>query len=360
MGARILFLAMNLNSGGAERQMVSTAVALQRCGYTVSFVCYDKGDFFESTLIGAGIKITWIIEQRSIVRLLKFRRYIRTGHYDIVVSFLETANILNLFAAIGLKRWGIITGERSSRKENLLSLRGHIVAIMQSWSNAIVCNSYNAKSMWESVYPGLKSKLTVIYNGIEVEEIRSDHDHSRGVLKIVVAASYRAEKNPINLIEAIGLMDEHSRSRIQIEWFGAYDFPGSVYEQCRSRVMQLSLSSVIHLNGPTKEISRYMAEADFVALFSKYEGLPNSICEAMMLGKPIIMTKVSDYSTIVRDNGFLCDSDDPEGIRAVIEQAINITTAACVKMGDQSKRIAESLFSSKKSIDSWVELSDRL
>jgi glycosyltransferase involved in cell wall biosynthesis len=43
-----------------------------------------------------------------------------------------------------------------------------------------------------------------------------------------------------------------------------------------------------------------MYESDVVALVSKLEGLPNTVCEGMALGKPIIMTRVFRYIKIDR------------------------------------------------------------
>ena len=65
-----------------------------------------------------------------------------------------------------------------------------------------------------------------------------------------------------------------------------------------------------------------MNAADFVALFSYVEGLPNAICEALALGKPIIMTRVSDYCSLVSDNVFLCETPEPLSIATSLKNAI--------------------------------------
>jgi glycosyltransferase involved in cell wall biosynthesis len=89
-----------------------------------------------------------------------------------------------------------------------------------------------------------------------------------------------------------------------------------------------------------------MKSADIVAIFSEYEGLPNAICEGMMIGKPIIMTKVSDFYTLVDEsNGFLCDWNKTESIKQVFEKAINLDENTLIKMGNASKEKAVRLFS---------------
>ena len=180
MGKRVLFVAMNLNSGGAERQQVTIAISLKERGYNVSFVCYEEGDFFLDQLESAGIKVFWLLKKGTIERLLSFRRFIRKGNYDVVISFLETPNILNCFAALGGKKWRVITGERSAKPELLLSKRGHVVAWLQKRTDILVCNSYNAAAMWKKNYPFLEKKLATIYNFIRVKPQFVDNNYYPG------------------------------------------------------------------------------------------------------------------------------------------------------------------------------------
>lgn len=362
MADRLLFIAMNLNSGGAERQMVTIASALKKKGYEISFVCYDQGDFFCEYLESVGISVNWIIKKKAISRLLTIRKFIRNGNYDVVISFLETANILNLFAGIGGKRWKIITGERSSRVENLASIRGHIVAFLQKKTDKLVCNSWNALNLWKRYYPNLKDKLTVIYNCINIDAGSFNIQSKSDLLKtrIVIAASYRTEKNPINLINAVGLLSDDYKSRLCIDWYGGYDFPENIYSECQKRIIELGLAQSINLYGPSKEIHKSMLEADYVALFSKYEGLPNAICEGMMLEKPIIMTKVSDFKVLVDGNGLLCVGDSPLDIKNALEEAIDTDSEERKEMGERSKEIADLLFSEQTVISYWQKLIDTI
>lgn len=99
-----------------------------------------------------------------------------------------------------------------------------------------------------------------------------------------------------------------------------------------------------------------MNEADAVGLFSKYEGLPNAICEGMMLGKPIVMTRVSDYATLVDDsNGFLCDWDSSETIKNALLRLINLRKDELLEKGKNSKTRAERLFSKERIIKQWTD-----
>lgn len=356
---RILFIAMNLNSGGAERQMVSLACALKKHGHDVNVLCYARGDFFLPDLESNGIEVTWLINDKTLHRLFSVRRFIRNRQFDAVISFLETPNILNIFSSFGRRSWKVITGERSSKFENLLSFRGRIIAYMQRYSDAIVCNSENAADMWRHYYPGLEEKISVIYNMVNVPNgncLEMNNNVSNNAIRLVVAASYQALKNPVNVIKAISLLDDEEKRRFSLDWFGNADVNLSVYEECVRLVMELKLNDIVHLNGPTKQIYQEIASADYVGLFSNVEGLPNAICEAMAMGKPIIMTKVSDFSKLVDGNGFLCDADDVISIRNIFKNILSITDAQRKTMGEISRKLAVQLFDRDVIIDKWQSL----
>jgi len=111
------------------------------------------------------------------------------------------------------------------------------------------------------------------------------------------------------------------------------------------------------LHEEVKGIHDIMYHADFIGLFSKYEGMPNSICEGMMLGKPIIMTKVSDFTKLVdKTNGFLCDYDNTNSIREAFISAISLNESILKEMGRNSKIKAEMLFSREQISKQWYDL----
>lgn len=358
---RILFLSPNLGSGGAERQMVTVASLFKDKGYDVEFLCYTEGDFYEHILKAKGIMVHWIILPNYFKRMMRVRSFIRKGGYDVVVSFLETPCFLNNFAAVGGRKWKIITGERNSKEKHLKSKRGKIFAWFQRYSDAIVCNSENARNMWLKYYPQYENKLKVIYNTVTLQPVSTKYIPKRnGRLHMVVAASYQYLKNPIGVVNALALMSDDERSRIRIDWYGKKEVLSGdtrAYDEAIELIEQHGLGDVIALHGETKQIQDRMNEADVVGLFSSVEGLPNAICEGMSLGKPVIMSKVSDYDVLIDEsNGFLCDWDSAESIRDVFIKASSLTIDKLVQMGECSRHKAERLFENASVIDKWINV----
>ena len=77
----------------------------------------------------------------------------------------------------------------------------------------------------------------------------------------------------------------------------------------------------------------------------------------MTLAKPIIMSKVSDYSVLVdSSNGFLCDWDKPESIKNSLVSAVNLKTEQLILMGEKSKEKSVKLFSVENIACQWIEV----
>lgn len=358
---RILFLSPNLGSGGAERQIVTVASLFKDKGHDVEFLCYSEGNFYEHILKAKGIRVHWIILPNYFKRMMRVRSFIRKGGYDVVVSFLETPCFLNNFAAVGGKKWKVITGERSAKEDFFKSKRGKVFAWFQRYSDAIVCNSENARNMWLKYYPQYENKLNVIYNTVTLQPVSTEYIPKRDSrLHIVVAASYQYLKNPIGVVKALALMSDEEREKIRIDWYGRKEVVRGdtiAYDEAIELIKQHGLGDVIALHGDTKEIHDRMQEADMIALFSSREGLPNAICEGMTLGKPVIMSKVSDYDVLIDEsNGFLCDWDSADSIRDALLRASSLSVEELRKMGECSERKAKMMFSNETIIDKWIEL----
>lgn len=358
---RILFISPRLEQGGAERQSVTIAILLKKKGYDVEFLCYSYGDFFEKYLNKENIPVYWL-QHNYFMRLLVCTWFIHRGRYDVVISFLPTPSFINGFSSIFFKRWKVITGERSSVVCKPHSLLQRISAWLRRNSDYIICNSNNARILWEKQFPMYKTKLKTIYNAVTLSPVNSKYTPlASGKLHICIAATVSDVKNPIGLINALIEMTNSERDKIIIDWYGKKDAQigdTTVYEEVRYLLECHKLKETIRLFDATNDISEKMMKSDFVALFSKHEGLPNAICEGMMLGKPIIMTRVSDYNTLVEGNGLLCDWDCIESIKSVLLKAASLSSDDILRMGSLSRQKAILLFSEDKILKDWIGIID--
>ena len=84
---KILLFIDNLNSGGAQRQLVTLAKLLKAQGENVEFLVYHDLDFFEDNLRESGIIVHKILGSSLLKRSCKILSFLLKSNYDIVVSF---------------------------------------------------------------------------------------------------------------------------------------------------------------------------------------------------------------------------------------------------------------------------------
>lgn len=329
---KIALLIDSLGSGGAQRQLVNLAGILKECGHEVHFLVYRDRPFFSSALHDFGINETLIESNSSVDLVRKIYSLLRGLDPDYVISFLETPNFLATFASLGKHRWKLVINELSAKKESFISLRCLIKKIFSYKADAIVCNSYNAELLWKSHYPKLSDRLSVIYNPVMFEgELSNNEDVIHNPIRLIVPASYQYLKNPVELVNAVSLLSDCDRAKLSIDWYGRIEVqPGDTraYDEAAARVIECGLEDCVRLHDATHEIREIMRNADYIGLFSTVEGLPNAICEAMMLGKPVIMTPVSDYEYLLSDSrGVLCAGFKAEQISEGLRKLISMDSA---------------------------------
>lgn len=357
---KITLFIDNLGSGGAQRQIVNLAVLLKQKGYDVSLLVYADVPFYKPLLDQQEIPVNLRTSRSIIGRIYRIRKYLRSTKQDVVIAFLETPGFLACLSKIGGARWKLITSERSAKESTFTNRKNRIYNRFERFSDAKVCNSVNALNLWKKHYPQYSDRYCVIYNPVMIpERYLSAETIQADKRSIVVAASYQELKNPLGVIEALRKLDVSDRERIEIDWYGQTEVTtgnSEIYQEACRRVKVYGLEQSIHLHPATDQIYQHMSESTAVGLFSKVEGLPNTICEAMMLGKPITMSKVSDYNTLVDGNGFLCDPNSYDSICNALRSFLHASDEELTEMGRRSRALAEGLFMPESVVQQWIRL----
>lgn len=358
---KILFITPTLGGGGAERRLTNLAILLQQRGYDVTVLAYFSDDCYGLELEKNGVRVVKILGNYC-KRIIVVPWFIIKGNFDACISLLPTPSFLNCLAArIHKGRRVVITGESSCEEGQFYYWQGKLYARFRRFSDVIVCNSQRAKEMWLRHFPNYNRKLKVIYNPVRLAEVPSCYTPKiNGRLHIVIASSVYETKNPIGLINALQMMTQPERSRICIDWYGRKSTTknnGGEYIKAENLIERYHLSNVLKFHEPTTDIINIVNKADVSALFSRLEGLPNAICEGMMLGKPIIMTRVSDFDILVDStNGLLCDWDNPVSIKDAILQLADKSIDELKRMGAASRRKAQILFDNEMVINEWISI----
>lgn len=349
-------LVESLGSGGAERQMCLLAIEMKRRGHDVQLVTYFPDNFYAPLLENSGVNHTFLGGDGTLQWLPRIRRFLRTNHQDVVLAFLESCSSYAELAALPYRRWGLVVSERSAFQrfpKGSYRLRKwfHLLA------DAVTTNSHTNRLMLEAMIPLLRSRIVTIYNAVDLDKFRPGSPvYNAGQVRLVTAARFNEQKNVLRAIEAIDLVRQRSKDvSVLVDWFGRAEDDPLLWRKCRDLIKQKKLQDRFRLHDPTQDILSQYQQADAVLLPSLYEGIPNTVCEAMACGKPILMSAVCDAGNLVKDgeNGFLFSPDDPSDIAEAICKFASLTLAERQRMGEKSRKMAEEYFDIRKFADAY-------
>lgn len=356
---RITLLIESLGSGGAERQICTLAVEFQRRGHEVRVASYAEGDFYLPVLRKAGIEHVRLYGKSRLAWIWSVRRFLRSGRQDVVLAYLQGPCAYAELAALPWRNWGLVVSERVAVPDSHKK-RWDLLKMLHRFSDYVVTNSHVNRLMLEAAAPDLKGRLLTIYNAVDLNHFSPRQGSRRAMpLRLVVASSYQVRKNMLGLIEAVRLLRENEPGfDLLVDWYGELAGERDEFEDALKAIREYRLEGVVRLNPATTDIVSEYRGCDVVLLASFFEGLPNTVCEAMACGRPVLMSAVCDAGNLVHDgvNGFLFDPGSPRSIAEAIKRFSLLTEDERETFGRNSRRMAEALFDVGQVTDQYLRI----
>lgn len=361
---KILCVIDSLGAGGAQRQMIGLAIGFKEKGHEVSFLTYHHIDFYKSILSSANISVNTIIANNYFLRFKKMRKFIRSGDFDTILSFQESANFICEISGFPRRSWRLIVGERSADPIILKSFIRRILRWFHLLADYVVANSEKNIMLVKKANPVLrKNKCKVIYNLIDLNNWHPDINYTplkSGKFELVIVGSHNYYKNLNGLIEAINSLSKKDRAKLNVSWYGesiTKPYIDNSYIESIEKIKKYHLEDIVSFYPATNAIKKVIQEADGVGLFSFFEGFPNVICEAMTCAKPVIVSNVSDIPLLLpHDTKILCDPNCTESIKKALSYLINLSENDLTRIGLSNYEIAKSKFSKEKIIQEYLTL----
>lgn len=345
----VLFIAANLNSGGAERVMSLLANQFIENGYEVGFVFLKKDIRFYPLPQNVIIKVAEkeCGSDSLIKKLLWMRKHIKQNKPDVIFAFRIAVYCATLLSLLGVKV-PVIASERNDPRFNSLAWKV-IQAVLLPLAKHLVVQTQQIKNYFPKF---IQKKTTVIINPVREDVFYENaNGSSKKENRIISVARLDSQKNQQMMIRAFAkIAEEYS------DWHLVIFGEGPLRTTLESLISSLKLQGRVLLPGRTELVIDELRKSKLFCFSSDFEGLSNSMIEALCVGLPIVTTNVSGTEDIIVDgeNGFIVPVND-ENAMAHSLRGLMADEQLMKKMGEQNRQKAH-LFSIESIYAQWEKL----
>ena len=303
---KIQFLINSLTSGGAERVATTIFNELSKSNkYKIYFYTLEKDKFYDlnericyKALSNFTLKTNNLIKILSLPFLfLKYLRETKKNNPDLLISFLELSNFVSILVAKILKKSVII----SIRTNPLImypndsiygKIHNFLIKILYPMADKVVVVSEEIKNILIENYNISKEKIKTIYNPHYINKYQ---ELSNEPLEEQYQNTFKNSFVFINigrLTEAKGqwflirsfkeVVEKYPNAKLII--LGE----GELKEKLQDLINKLNLQNNVHLLGMQKNPFKFLKHSNCFVFPSLWEGLPNTVIEALSLNIPII------------------------------------------------------------------------
>ena len=332
---KILYIITKSNFGGAQRQVFDLATGLSKEKFEVAVALGGRG-LLKEKLDAQGVR-TISVETlgrdvkifNDLISFFKILQIIKKEKPDIVHAHSPKAGGLAALAAFFLKTKVIYTSHGWTFRENRGGL-WQILVRLASWlivalsDKTIVVSEDDKRET--SDFLGVKEKIVCIQNGIGTINFLEKVAARKKILP-------RQEKLTDTFwFGAIAELHKNKGLNFAIEAMDK-NFPaisviigeGEERENLEKLIMERGLSEKVFLAGQIDNAATLLKAFDVFLLPSFKEGMPYSVLEAGMAGRPTIASSVGGLPEIITDmeSGILVQTGRPAEIKKAMEFLLN-------------------------------------
>ncbi len=350
---RIAFVIPTLDQSGAERQLTLLAKGLPRDEFSVHVIALNRGGPFAEELRAAGISVE-ILGKRfrfDPLTYLRLRNSLRSFKPDVVQSFLFAANSYVRLPGIAPAGCQVVVSERcvdSWKSGWQLAMDRRLIGR----TNAMTANSASVASFYESV--GVpKELITVIPNAMPSPPENYTREQAREILGLrsvdrVVGFSGRLapQKRLPDLIWGFQLLHQvvqHARLVLIGE--------GPERDSLAAFASQLGCREKIIFTGHRADAWPLLKALDAFVLPSEFEGMSNSLMEAMSLGVPCVASDIAPNLELIRheETGLIFPLGNSPDLTKALARVLQSPELAS-KLGTSGRQLIET----QHSVDQMV------
>ena len=340
---RIVFHLNDLGHGGAQRFVSNLAnrFAQDGCEVFIATEWYAEEEFaIDSRIRRVHVGLCEADERKGriaqfLIRLQNLKRFVKKVKPDVLVPIAQSANYRGLMAC-GKSNIPVVISIRTDPKDHYERF-GDAFMIRHYFPQAAGC-VYQTEDQRAFFKPYLQEGTRIILNPVNPKYF--DAPRLPREKSVVQHARIVGFKNHAMLIDAF-LQVHAKHPDYVLKIFGPDDGDGT-WQKLEAQIKEHHAESFVFLMGDSDTLEQEIPKGSVYAFSSDWEGLPNTLLEAMAMGMPIVATDCpcgGPRTVIEQDvNGLLVPVGDRDAMAAGIIRLIE-DRALAERLGEQARQI---------------------
>ena len=321
---KVLFVSLTLRGGGAERFISTFVNYMSDNNYNVEILLYEEhsDDYYLSSAVKKHL-----MPSRGETKLDKIQRNIdmykmlKTIQPEYVIPFVDTVVICTYLANLFFKSKFIYTVRVSPWHEEIIGtkFKNFMRNIIAKKADAIMIKTDEQGLYFPRKY---KKKIFVVPNPVPEKFLSLKKEkYKDSIENICMLGRIDKQKNiPLAIYAFQKLSKQYTNIRLNI--YGE----GIETEDIILHIKKAGLQNTCYLKGRTNNVEKVLSESDAFLMTSDFEGLPNSLIEAMAMGLPCISSACqTGPSDLIQDgeNGYLFETSNLDALVTKLKMLID-------------------------------------
>jgi glycosyltransferase involved in cell wall biosynthesis len=357
---KLLFLIPTLDRSGAEKQLMLLATHLPRPEFAVHVAALTRAGPYAADLQAARVPVT-VLNKRfkcDPIAYWRLRRFLSEYRPDLLHTWLFAANAYGRLAAGAQPAFPVVVSERcvdTWKAGWQLWLDRKLI----SRTARLVGNSESVTEFYRNL--GVPAeKLAVVHNGMDLLAYPPN-----------ARASLRRELGISSQTHVCGFVGRLASQKRVMDLIWAFELirvmhgdvifvivgDGPERTKLESFAHSLDISGQVKFLGHRDDATRLLPALDVFWLASDFEGLSNSIMEAMSAGLPVVASDIPPNRELVIDGqtGYLAPVGDRVAFAQLAERIL-LNPALAHQLGSAGRERIATHFSVEKMVEGYARL----